>query len=414
MTERETLRNYASEWAETANLPVMSERKSLWGSLNSKQAERPMVLVETCMMTDYVSQDELRLEDEFLRGVETLMLLNTRHAREVGDDIVLEPYFRLPWVFDFGNFGIDVPERTTKDAFGDELAIEWEHPVSAPDDAKPLHKRTFSVDREKSIKRRDMLNEYFGDILPVRLEGIDPVFGAGGFSPFTGLMIPDITLNFFRLIGMNNLYLWLYDYPDEFKRIMKLITDDFIDLVRFLEEQEMLTDNNDNTLTGGRYGYLPEYEPARPVKAKDLWVWLTYEETTVISPESFKEFILPSAKAVSEVFGKVYYGCCERFDRRYIDLKRELNNIEAVSVAPFTDLSELCEMLEDDVILSRKPHPAFLAGPNPDWTSAKEDIVKTLEARINPNVEFILRDVYRTYGNRKVLSEWVNMTRAQF
>jgi len=414
MTEREALRRLASEWIEIANLPVMKERKSLWSSLNAKQAKRPMVLVETCLMFDYVSEDELRCEDAFLRGLEKLMILNTRHAKEVGDDFVLEPYFRLPWVFDFGDFGIDIPERTVKDAYGDELAIEWDHPISTPDDARPLQERTFSVDRETSLNRRDTLNEIFGDILPVRLEGIDPVFGAGdGFSPFTGLIIPDVTLNLFRLIGMNNLYLWLYDYPDEFHRIMKLLTKDFIRLTRFLEDNELLADNNNNVLTGGRYGYSDGDELPRPVKAKDLWVWCTFEETTVISPESFSEFILPYAKEINEIFGKVYYGCCERFDRRYIDLKREIKNIDAVSVAPFTDLAELCEMLEDDVILSYKPHPAFIAGVHPDWDSAKEDIKKALIARTSPNLEFIMRDVYRTYGNRKVLSDWVEMTRAQ-
>ena len=415
MTEQETLCRLASEWMEIANRPVMKERKSLWGNLNAKQAKRPMVLVETCLMFDYVSEDELYCEDEFLRGIEKFMLWNVRHAKEVGDDFVLEPYFRLPWVFDFGDFGVDVPERTTKDAYGDELAVEWGHPISTPDDARGLHERVFSVDRETSQKRCDLLNDYFGDILPVRLEGIDPVFGDNnGFSPFTGLIIPDITLNLFRFIGMNNLYLWLYDYPDEFKRVMKLLTKDFAGLMRFLEDNELLADNNNNALTGGRYGYLEGYEAPRPVKAKDLWVWLTFEETTVVSPEFFSEFILPCAKAVSEIFGKVYYGCCENLDRRYLDIKREVKNLEAVSVAPFTDLAGLCEMLEDDVILSYKPHPAHIAGVHPDWVSAKDDVEKALNARKSPNLEFIMRDVYRTYGNRKVLSDWVSMTRAQF
>ena len=414
MEQREALRKLASEWMEFANLPVMSERKTLWGSLNAKHAKRPMVLVETCLMTDYVGEDELHGEDPYLRGIEKLMIEYTRHAREIGDDFVLEPYFLLPWELTRDNFGVEVPEQTVKDAYGDELSIRWSHPVSTPEDSKLLHERTFSVDRETTQNRAQLLNEMFGDILPVRIGGVDPVYGAGGgYSPFTGLFLPDITLNLFRLIGMNNMYLWLYEYPDEYHRLMGMITRDFINMVRYLEEQDLLADNNNNVLTGGRYGYNEDgTELQRPIKAKDLWLWCTFEETTVISPECFSEFILPYAKLATEIFGKVYYGCCENLDKRYLDIKREIEHIEGVSVAPFTDVTKLCEMLEDDVILSCKPHPAFIAYINPDWESAKKNIVDTVNARKNPNLEFILRDVYRTYGNRKVLADWVEMTRA--
>jgi hypothetical protein len=100
MNNREKLRRYAEEWMELANLPIIEERKRLWRCLNDKQAERPMVLVETCLMTDYVTDAELTGEDSFLRGIEKLMLENIRHTREVGDDFVLEPYFLLPWSFE--------------------------------------------------------------------------------------------------------------------------------------------------------------------------------------------------------------------------------------------------------------------------------------------------------------------------
>ena len=71
--------------------------------------ERPMILVETCMLPDYIGQDELVCRDPYLRNIEKSLFEIVRHADEIGDDIVVDPYFRIPWEIEIGDYG--VPDR---------------------------------------------------------------------------------------------------------------------------------------------------------------------------------------------------------------------------------------------------------------------------------------------------------------
>jgi hypothetical protein len=56
-----------------------------------------MILVETGSVEGFVTPDELVCADPFLRAVERNLLETVRHAEEVGDDVVVEPYYRLGW-----------------------------------------------------------------------------------------------------------------------------------------------------------------------------------------------------------------------------------------------------------------------------------------------------------------------------
>ena len=67
-----------------------------------------MILFETSSIDGYVAPEELRCVNPTLRAVEATMRDNIRHAEEVGDDIVLEPYFRIGWDIESNGFGVDV------------------------------------------------------------------------------------------------------------------------------------------------------------------------------------------------------------------------------------------------------------------------------------------------------------------
>ena len=96
--EYTALQEVAKQWIEYASLPVMEERKRLWKRVKDLDAacERPPILVETCMLENYISEDELQCEDPYLRNIEKFMRETVRHAEEIGDDIVVDPYFRIP------------------------------------------------------------------------------------------------------------------------------------------------------------------------------------------------------------------------------------------------------------------------------------------------------------------------------
>ena len=416
MRNGERLRGLAGRWMECASQPVMAERRRVWTAVNDLQQIRPALLVETCLMTDYVTEDELLCEDAYDRQIEKFLLENVRHAEEVGDDFVLEPRLRVPWAFSASDFGMDIPVKHAVDAEGDSVATAFEHPIRAPEDVERLKPRTFSVDRETTNRRVDALNARFGDVLPVLPGGIDQVYGADGYSPWCGMHITEITLNLFMLIGMNNIYFWLYDEPELFHRLMRFLTDDFLAYNRFLETEKLLTYNADNALTGGRYGYIteakPEAEPAGNVALKDLWLWCHAEETTTISPGMYKEFFLPYLSEAAALYGKTYFGCCENIDSRWELIRKGIPHLKGVSISPFSDLMRMGEYLGKDYVYSRKPHSAPLAQKAPDMDAARRDIADTLNAAKGCNTEIVLRDVYRLHGRRQTLREWTDMVRS--
>jgi hypothetical protein len=100
------LRSLASRWMEHANLPIMENRRRQWKAIKDLNAEKPMILVETCMLSDYIGVEELVCEDTYTRNIEKSLFEIVRHADEIGDDIVVDPYFRIPWAIEISDLGI--------------------------------------------------------------------------------------------------------------------------------------------------------------------------------------------------------------------------------------------------------------------------------------------------------------------
>jgi hypothetical protein len=106
--EVQALRRLAARWMEHANQPVMKERRRQWQAVKDLRAERPMILVETCMLPDYIGQEELVCQDPYLRNIEKSLFEIVRHAEEIGDDIVVEPWFRIPWAIEISDYGVPI------------------------------------------------------------------------------------------------------------------------------------------------------------------------------------------------------------------------------------------------------------------------------------------------------------------
>jgi hypothetical protein len=98
--EVQSLRRLAERWMEHAASPGMAQRRRQWKAVKDLKAEKPMILVETCMLPDYIGPDELVSADPFARNIEKSLYEVVRHADEIGDDIVIDPWFRIPWVIE--------------------------------------------------------------------------------------------------------------------------------------------------------------------------------------------------------------------------------------------------------------------------------------------------------------------------
>lgn len=417
--DRLRIRDHARRWMDHASNPVMAERKRQWKNLHDLKPERPMVLVETGSVDGFVRADELLCSDPFLRAVERNMLETVRHADDVGDDIVVEPWFRLGWQMELPSFGVEV--ETKPGLKGDNtasLGYTFNFPIRRPEELSLLRKRTFGVDRQKTARLKGVLEDVCGDILPVRVGNYDPFLGDSGDEGFCGNFFFGLTWQIYRFIGNDRLLYWFYDEPETLHALMRYMTDDRLALFSFLEREGLLVPNTDTQMAGPRaYGYvsgLPAADHEGPVAINQLWGWAESQETVAISPDMFKEFILPYLAELSAKFALIYYGCCEPVHDRLELIMGSIPNLRSVSVSGWSDLEKVGEMLGNRYVYSRKPAPALVSGSNPPWDLAREDMAKTYRATRNGCVEILFRDLYTVAGEVGRLAEWVRMTKATF
>jgi hypothetical protein len=418
-TDNQRIRELAKQWADLASRPIMQERKGLWKAVHDLKAERPVILVETSPIEQFVTQSDLVCSDTFLRGVEQNMLDNLRHAEEVGDDIVLEPYYRLSWQLDVSDYGVPVEMKPATTAEGSQsLGYSFNFPIRKPEDVSKLKKRSFKVFREETLRSKAMLDDIMGDVLPVRVANYDPFSGTLGNYEWTGMFFFGLTWQVYRFIGNDGLLYWLIDAPDTIHHLMEFMYEDRMSFFTFLEDEGLIEMNTDSQMAGPRsYGYVsdlppPDYEG--PVKLSDLWGWAESQEATIISPSMYAEFVLPYLARLSEQFGLVYYGCCEPVDDRLELIMKEIPNLRSVSVSGWADFDKIGEMLGKKYVYSRKPTPSYMSGAQPDWELMEEDMKKTYKATKNCNVEILVRDLYTINGDRPRLRKWVDMTKSIF
>lgn len=414
--EREALRSLAARWMEHAADPVMAERRRLWRAVKDLRMERPVLLVETCMLPDFVGQDELVCRDPYLRNIEKSLFEIVRHADEIGDDVVVDPYFRIPWEIQMSDYGARLDARHATATDGSDVGYSFDFGVKSAADAEKLHLRTRCVDRELSHRRHELLLDIFGDILPVRMGGYDWFDPDAGYRPWLGNVYGGLTQDLFKMIGNQRLLYWVYDEPELLHQLMRLIRDDRIDHFRFLEREGLLYRNTDAWMPcPGSYGYVSDLPESQADDAgtqlSECWVWLEAQECAPISPKMFTEMFLPYYAELTQPFGLAYWGCCEAVHDRLPAIEKAVPNLRAVSISGWSNQFKAAEIIGKKYVYSRKPTPAYISGANPDWERVEKDLRDTLTAARDCNLELCFRDIYTINGDRQRLPRWVEMAR---
>ena len=414
--EVQALRWLAERWREHAASPIMEARRRQWKAVKDLRPEKPMILVETCMLPDYICGEELVCVDPFARNIEKSLYEVVRHADEVGDDIVVDPYFRVPWVLEITDYGVPIEKRHAVGSNGSAVGYSFNFGVRSEEDAARLHQRARCVNRRESLRQKELLEDIFGDILPVRLGGFDPFNDEPGYRPWLGNCYCGLTMDLFKLIGNDRLLTWVYDKPGLLHQIMAIIRDDRKAHFRFMENERLLYGNTDTWMPcPGSYGFvsdLPECNGDGPAASlSDCWCWADSQERAPISPQMFEEFFLPAIADVTRPFGLVYYGCCEALHDRFERVRKAIPRLRAVSVSGWSDPVRMAEMIGKDYVYSRKPMPAYISGAHPDWDLLRDDVRTTLEAARDCSLELCFRDIYTIEGDRPRLAAWVRMAR---
>jgi hypothetical protein len=389
--------------AEIAALPEQKALRERWLKHNALEPGKPMVLCfPEGSWGELLPDSSLQCEDKTCRGWEW-QLRSIIYTHDVlQDDSTVDPWFNIGWQYEAGDFGIAIEYH-----HGDNRgSYVWDPPLKELNegDFSRLRFRTPKVDRDKT---HDLMNEAaraFGDLLPARIRG-GVIWSLG------------MTQDIIKLIGLENLMVYMYTKPDEIKRLMAWFRDEHLNFMHWFEREGLLTYNNETDYVGsGGFGHttvLPRKgaDLHGPAKIADLWGFAESQETVGISPEMFAEFILPYQMPLLELFGLTCYGCCEPMHDR-VDYMKDLASLRRVSVAPTANQALLAQKLRGRAIFSRKPNPSQVCVMF-DEGAIHNDIQETLSTAHGNTIEIIMKDTHTVENHPERLSRWVALAKKE-
>jgi hypothetical protein len=395
------LKKLAEEWAAIAALPVHQEKARLWQKLNDLQSERPMVWINEIPWHEMNYNDELtlRCRNAWARSQEDLMRKTIYQWKHMPGDMVVNPWLDCPLSIHSTDFGIieDVDLAIT-DSANDIVSRHFNIQIHDMDDLEKIKMPAISHNKRATELRFQVMNEIFGDILPVKKQGQTHIW----YTPWDYLI---------RWWGVQEAMLDLILRPDMVHAFYERMVQAWMEeLDQFVELNLLSLDCNNTRIGSGGYGYtsaMPgdDFDPAR-VKPHNMWGCSNAQIFSDVSPEMHWEFAIEHDLKWLERWKMTYYGCCEPLAGKGHLLKR-IPNLRKVSCSPWNNSQKAIEELGNDYVLSRKPSPAVFAHSQFDASMARQDISSFLELTGgNCHVEFIMKDISTVKYEPQRLWEW--------
>jgi len=401
--DRQILRELAAKVAELAARPIEEEKKKLWYKHNDLEACRPLLFCDPEVgWNELVTEDQIICEGELAQTWEVTLRKEIFWGESMGDDRVIEPYFNINYVADDTGWGM----QEKKIGGYDGGSYRWEAPLKDYKDLDKLCYPEIKVDYEKTNALVDLANEVFGDLLTVRLKAI-------------WWWSLGMTWTLVNLRGLEQIMYDMYDYPDELHKLMTFLRDGYMKRLDFLEENGLLSLNNDGTYNGsGGFGWTHQlpvdgFNPQK-VRTIDMWGFGESQETSQVSPEMFEEFIFQYQLPLLKRFSLNSYGCCEPLNKRW-EIIKQIPGLRRVSVSPWADAADMAEKLGDKYIYSYKPNPAYLAVPNIDEDFIRKGLREMLKTakKHNCHVEMIMKDNNTICNNPQHVIRWCKIAREE-
>ena len=399
--DKELLRTLAKKVAEIAARPIESEKRKLWYQHNDLGDTRPLIFCDPENgWYEIIPHDRLVCEGDLARIWEFKLRKEIFWGEKMGDDRVIEPIFKVQYVFQEINRGM----QENIIGGGDNGSYCWDAPLKDYSDLKSLHFQKIEVDYERTDQLYNLAREVFSDILKVELEG----YWWWSFG---------LTWSLVNLRGIEQVMLDMYDHPQELHQLMAFLRDESLSLLDFLEMNNLLSLNNQGTYVGsGGFGYthqLPQKDyDGTKVRTQDMWGFSESQETVLVSPNLFAEFIFPYQLPILERFGLNCYGCCEPIDKRWHIISKA-PRLRRVSVSAWANVEDLAEKLGKNYIFSRKPNPSDLSFPKIDEEYIRKGLRQTLEATRGCHVELIMKDNHTVGRNPDNVIQWCRIAREE-
>jgi len=397
------------EWkARASETAENKEKMKAWTAHDAGvPGARVMVRAETWYTTDpkhTVGESDLLCENKWAREREESLRLRKHEIEVLKDDSFVLPWEEYhPHVWR-GDFGVPPGVHRPGGVYG--MAFNYRPPLKTLDDSefKRLHHREMKWNRDEEEQERELLEEIFKGIVGVRRR----IHGWQLAVSMTGTA--------FDFVGLEGFMTLVYDNPKGLHQLMNFIRDDHLAYIRFMEDNGLLTLNNEADYIGsgcmGCSKLLPAADYQGRARTKDLWLYCESQESVSLSPEHYGEFVFPHIKELAEMFGRVYYGCCEPVDPvwKYVST---IKTLQRVSVSPWANedkMGKYCR--ERKTVYSRKMPPLlFMAGKFNENDNVRKSIERTVNCTEGARLEFILRDIYALQNEPDRFRQWVELVR---
>ncbi len=394
------LRELARKVAEIAARPIEFEKRELWYKHNSLQPTRPLIFCDPENgWNEIITPDSLQCEGPSARFWEFSLRKEIFWGEEMQDDRVIEPYFNVPHVYsDSGWYPSPIFEGGENGG-----SYTWKPALESYSDLEKIKYPQITVDYEATERNLAIAQDILGDILQVRLK--TTWWWSFGL---TGTLI--------HFLGIERMLFDMVDNPEGLHRLMSILRDGYIAKIEYLEQNSLLSLNNDGTYVGsGGFGWtneLPADDFEGKVRAKDMWGFSESQETIGVSPEMFEEFVFQYQLPLLEKFGLNCYGCCEAVDSRWKVIEK-IPRLRRVSVSPWSNIPVMAEKLEDKYIFSMKPNPADLAAPSFDEERIRKSLRSAIKATGNCRLEIIMKDNHTIRRDPDRVKRWVRIAKEE-
>ncbi len=409
--DRAVLRELGEKLRSFAERPCEKEKAALWTAHNGLKTEQPVIFIdcENGWNEIFPWAETIRCEGEMAQDWEMWLRKEIHWAETLKDDKVVEAKLYIPYK------AVDTGWGIKEEVIGDPTkgqAYVWKSPLAELDEdefesldlSTVIKTPEIQIDWEASNRAFELAKEVFDGILDVEFR-------------HKWWWSPDLSLSYANLRGMENMMCDFYDFPDKVHEMMRLFTDGYLAKFDYLEKNHLLPNNCASMYIGsGGTGWTDELHgvPGQ-VKLMDMWGFNEAQETSEVSPEMVKEFILPYQTELASKFGLNYYGCCEGLDRRWEYVKAAIPRLRRVSVSQWADSAKMSEYLSDQYVYCYKVSPTDIAVPNPDedYIRRRLNEVLTCCKSHNNRVELLMKDNH-TLGRRpENASRWVQIAREE-
>ncbi len=397
-SDREILRNRAKIHLEFASDEKNAKILKMWENLQNKKRDTPTVRLLFSNFVDEVITPRLTCEGEKARQIEAQML-STLVGRELfDDDTPLSKTFDIAFCGHVSPFGANaqITRATGKHEKGFHIDPLFE---TLEEGMHLLEGGDFSFDEAYLNKKKEVLEDVFGDILPCRF--VTPSLGGSITNPLVHLM------------GMENYYIAMLDEPDELHHVMDMATSVYERYYDYLEEKGLLCPTHDVSPIGQEsFAFNNDLPKDKAVKTTDCWGFLESQETTAVSRDTFGEFVFPYQDRLVKRFGLLSYGCCETVEHsfEYFD---KWKNLRKLSVSPFNNERNVGEKLRGtDIIYYSKPRAEFVTNRGPiDEDALEENFKMVCESASGCLFEVAQREVGTIFSDIERGKQYVNLLR---